>query len=58
MDQGLPQPQGTLISEVQTLDWLPRKDVVSLGLTAGASTPDSAVGLVIERLEAFTTPTA
>jgi 4-hydroxy-3-methylbut-2-enyl diphosphate reductase len=57
VDQGLSQPQGALISEVLTQDWLPGKDGVSLGLTAGASTPDSAIGQVIERLEAFTTTT-
>lgn len=58
VDQGVPRPQGSPVSEVRTLDWLPRNDMVSLGLTAGASTPDSAVGQVIERLEAFTAPTA
>ena len=40
-------------TETQTLDWLPRLPLVTLGLTAGASTPDSVVGQVIERLETF-----
>ena len=34
-------------------DWLPDLPVVHIGLTAGASTPDSTVGRVIDRLGAF-----
>ncbi len=37
----------------RSLDWLPDLPVVNLGLTAGASTPDSAVGQVIDRLGAL-----
>jgi 4-hydroxy-3-methylbut-2-enyl diphosphate reductase len=33
--------------------WLPRSGPVSIGLTAGASTPDNLVGTVIRRLDAF-----
>jgi 4-hydroxy-3-methylbut-2-enyl diphosphate reductase len=35
--------------EAETRDWLPPGGV-TVGLTAGASTPDSVVGLVVERL--------
>ncbi len=35
--------------ETQTADWLPEGEV-RIGITAGASTPDSVVGEVIERL--------
>jgi 4-hydroxy-3-methylbut-2-enyl diphosphate reductase len=35
--------------EAETRDWLPA-GAVTVGLTAGASTPDSVVGLVVERL--------
>lgn len=37
--------------EVVTKGWLPPNRPVSVGLTAGASTPDVIVGAVIERLE-------
>ena len=37
-------------AETRSLDWLPDLPVVNVGLTAGASTPDSAVGQVIDRL--------
>jgi 4-hydroxy-3-methylbut-2-enyl diphosphate reductase len=40
-------------SEAVTAGWLPREGPLSVGLTAGASTPDNIVGLVIERLSAF-----
>jgi 4-hydroxy-3-methylbut-2-en-1-yl diphosphate reductase len=39
-------------SEIATEDWLPAGPV-TIGLTAGASTPDSMVGLVVERLLAM-----
>jgi 4-hydroxy-3-methylbut-2-enyl diphosphate reductase IspH len=38
-----------------TRNWLPA-GIVNIGLTAGASTPNSIVGAVIERLEAVSTP--
>ena len=44
------QPAAT---ETRSLDWLPDLPVVNIGLTAGASTPDSAVGHVIDRLGAL-----
>ena len=40
-------------AEARSRDWLPVLPVVSVGLTAGASTPDSAVGQVIDRLGAL-----
>ncbi len=40
-------------TETRSFDWLPDLPVVNVGLTAGASTPDSAVGQVIERLGAI-----
>jgi 4-hydroxy-3-methylbut-2-enyl diphosphate reductase len=39
-------------AEVVTADWLPAGPL-SVGLTAGASTPDNLVGAVIAKLEAF-----
>jgi len=41
-------------SEVTSIGWLPQSDPVRIGLTAGASTPDSQVGAVIMKLAAFT----
>ena len=53
VDTGQPVP-GAAVAETRTVDWLPGERVVTIGLTAGASTPDSIVGQVVERLEAFT----
>ena len=39
--------------EARSIDWLPDLPSVNVGLTAGASTPDSAVGHVIDRLGAL-----
>jgi 4-hydroxy-3-methylbut-2-enyl diphosphate reductase len=39
--------------EVVTTGWLPSDRPVTIGLTAGASTPDNLVGAVIAKLEAF-----
>jgi len=39
--------------ETVTTGWLPPAGPLSVGLTAGASTPDNIVGLVIERLSEF-----
>ena len=47
---GAPSTAG--IAEETARDWLPATGAVSLGLTAGASTPNSVVGEVVERLEA------
>ena len=44
------QPSG---QETVTTGWLPPEGPLSVGLTAGASTPDNIVGLVIERLSEF-----
>lgn len=43
-------PSTDRVPETQTRDWLPAGPVV-IGLTAGASTPNSTVGEIIERLE-------
>ena len=39
--------------EVQSLDWLPLEGNVSIGITAGASTPNKVMGDVIERILKF-----
>ena len=39
--------------EVGPTDWLPATGRLTVGLTAGASTPNNIVGQVIERLERF-----
>jgi len=44
-------------AEVLTSGWLP-EGAVTLGLTAGASTPDSVVGDVLERILAMRGKTA
>lgn len=43
-------PSTTVLAEAHTRNWLPA-GTVTIGLTAGASTPNSIVGDVIERLE-------
>ncbi len=46
-------PSTTVGPENVTRDWLPRRGDISVGLTAGASTPNNIVGQVIEKLERF-----
>jgi len=46
------QPMAKL-PETATDGWLPREGRVRVGLTAGASTPNNIVGMVVERLAAF-----
>ena len=41
-------------AQVTARDWLPPRGPVAVAVTAGASTPDSIVGEVIEKLVAFT----
>jgi 4-hydroxy-3-methylbut-2-enyl diphosphate reductase len=41
---------GKVLESVQ-LGWLPSAGTLTVGLTAGASTPNNIVGQVIERLE-------
>jgi 4-hydroxy-3-methylbut-2-enyl diphosphate reductase len=48
-------PSTAAIAEVTTGNWLPSGSV-TIGLTAGASTPNSIVGEVIERLERLAVP--
>ena len=47
-------PSTASADEVVTENWLPRDGRVTVGLTAGASTPNNIVGQVIETLERFT----
>jgi len=51
------QPTAKL-PETVSHDWLPRSGVVRVGLTAGASTPNNIIGMVVERLSAFTAGTS
>lgn len=46
-------PSTAAVSEVLARGWLRRTGPVSVGLTAGASTPNSVVGQVVARLEAL-----
>jgi 4-hydroxy-3-methylbut-2-en-1-yl diphosphate reductase len=46
-------PSTTTAPEVLTADWLPAQGCVTVGLTAGASTPNNIVGQVIETLARF-----
>ena len=47
MPSGQPSPAGKVIAS----DWLPPSGPVTVGLTAGASTPNNIIGQVIKRLE-------
>jgi 4-hydroxy-3-methylbut-2-enyl diphosphate reductase len=47
-------PSTTVVAEVTSKGWLP-DGPVTLGLTAGASTPNNTVGQVVERLERLAT---
>ena len=40
-------------AEIETTDWLPRRDPLRVGLTSGASTPDNLVEQVIRQLSEF-----
>jgi 4-hydroxy-3-methylbut-2-enyl diphosphate reductase len=48
---GPPSTAGS--QEAVALDWLPREGPVAIGLTAGASTPNNIVGLVLTTLAEF-----
>lgn len=41
------------IAEIESTGWLPSTGPLRVGLTAGASTPNSIIGTVVERLERF-----
>jgi 4-hydroxy-3-methylbut-2-enyl diphosphate reductase len=46
-------PSTTQTTEAIAEDWLPRSGPLTIGLTAGASTPNNIVGQVIETLARF-----
>ena len=51
------RPITTSLESSETMtgnDWLPSQGPLSVGLTAGASTPNNIVGQVVDRLERFT----
>jgi 4-hydroxy-3-methylbut-2-enyl diphosphate reductase len=56
-DNGIRHRPVRQYTEIVTRDWLPQ-GAVTLGLTAGASTPDSVVGNVLERILALRGKTA
>jgi 4-hydroxy-3-methylbut-2-enyl diphosphate reductase len=56
-DNGIRHRPVRQYSEVLTRDWLPAR-AITLGLTAGASTPDSVVGEVLDRILALRGKTA
>jgi 4-hydroxy-3-methylbut-2-enyl diphosphate reductase len=41
------------VAEIESAAWLPATGPLRVGLTAGASTPNSIIGTVVERLERF-----
>ena len=51
---GLPSTAKGL--ETTTANWLPEGRPITVGLTAGASTPNNIVGEVIRRLDQFANP--
>jgi 4-hydroxy-3-methylbut-2-enyl diphosphate reductase len=46
-------PSTTSAPEIETEGWLPTAGHVTVGLTAGASTPNNIVGEVMETLSRF-----
>ena len=50
-------PSTTASREQSTSGWLPTSGSLSVGLTAGASTPNNIVGQVIEKLAQFAAQT-
>jgi len=58
VDAGPPATPRAPATETTTRNWLPDDRVVSIGLTAGASTPDSVVEQVIDRLSSFALTTS
>jgi 4-hydroxy-3-methylbut-2-en-1-yl diphosphate reductase len=54
----LPAGTKTPVAEVEAHDWLPASGRLTVGLTAGASTPNSIIGDVVEHLTRFADPAA
>ena len=50
-NEPMPSRQPSPAGEVIANDWLPPSGLVTVGLTAGASTPNNIIGQVIKRLE-------
>ena len=48
-----PTVPSLVVPEARATDWLPGHRDVTIGLTAGASTPDAIVGQVVDRLGVF-----
>ena len=44
------RPAGVRHSEATAADWIPNRDVVRVGLTAGASTPNNKIGETVVRI--------
>jgi 4-hydroxy-3-methylbut-2-enyl diphosphate reductase len=44
------RPAGVKHSEAVVTDWIPDRDVVRIGLTAGASTPNNKIGETVSRI--------
>jgi 4-hydroxy-3-methylbut-2-enyl diphosphate reductase len=44
------RPAGVKHSEAAATDWLPDRDVIRIGLTAGASTPNNKIGETVVRI--------
>jgi 4-hydroxy-3-methylbut-2-enyl diphosphate reductase len=51
-------PSTTAGTEISTRGWLPANGQLTVGLTAGASTPNNIVGEVIRRVDAFVNGTS
>ncbi len=55
-DRILHKPSAKGLAPLETADWLPTRRPLTVGVTAGASTPNRVVGEVIERLVKWSAP--
>jgi 4-hydroxy-3-methylbut-2-enyl diphosphate reductase len=44
------RPAGVKHSEASATDWVPARDSIRIGLTAGASTPNNKIGETVVRI--------
>ena len=44
------RPAGVVHSEAEATDWLPDREIIRIGLTAGASTPNNKIGETVARI--------